>query len=207
MHKYFSLKSRSLCRSAVRQFSARHARSNFYDLLEVKPNATPNEIKAAYYRLSMKYHPDRNKGSETALRTFQQISAAYDTLCNESSRMQYDEEVLGKTYRTRPDRDTKSSSFYRSRQVRTKPGYPTGRSPIYNFDEFYRQHYGDAVRSHKERKAQYEEQQTGTGERQRAVDVASYVLVGLIVALISDYLFHRPSYDVPTSSNKEAEKR
>uniref|UniRef100_A0A2H8TVG6 DnaJ homolog subfamily B member 9 n=1 Tax=Melanaphis sacchari TaxID=742174 RepID=A0A2H8TVG6_9HEMI len=60
---------------------------NYYDILGVPRNATPKQIKDAYYKLAMKHHPDKNQGVLT--KQFRDIKEAYDILSNESSRMQY----------------------------------------------------------------------------------------------------------------------
>lgn len=64
---------------------------NFYDTLDVPSNATQSEIKNSYYKLSMLYHPDRNKDSDKALARFREITDAYDVLCNPRTRRAYDE--------------------------------------------------------------------------------------------------------------------
>ena len=43
---------------------------DFYKILGVKPNATPNQIKSAYKKMSKEYHPDRNEGSSEAKKIF-----------------------------------------------------------------------------------------------------------------------------------------
>jgi DnaJ-class molecular chaperone len=63
--------------------------STFYDILEVPENASENEIKKAYRRLSMYWHPDKNKTPE-AVSKFQKLSEAYETLSNPEKRKQYD---------------------------------------------------------------------------------------------------------------------
>lgn len=76
-------------------FSKRHVHitavlkmsKNYYDVLGVDRNANQKQIKNAYYKLAMKYHPDKNQGKLT--QQFREIKEAYDVLSNESSRIQY----------------------------------------------------------------------------------------------------------------------
>ena len=63
---------------------------NLYELLGINKNASPEEIKKAYRKLSMEFHPDRNNGSEASTEKFKKISAAYETLGDESNRRKYD---------------------------------------------------------------------------------------------------------------------
>ncbi|KAG0567374.1 hypothetical protein M758_7G147800 [Ceratodon purpureus] len=60
-----------------------------YDLLGVPTSATPSDIKKAYYKLSLKYHPDKNPDPDTKLK-FQKIATAYEILKDEAKREQYD---------------------------------------------------------------------------------------------------------------------
>lgn len=64
---------------------------DLYNVLGVQKNATQDEIKSAYRKLAMKYHPDRNPGDKAAEEKFKNITAAYDVLGDETKRRQYDE--------------------------------------------------------------------------------------------------------------------
>merc|ERR1719411_1068065 len=65
---------------------------NFYKVLGVKKDATDNEIKKAYRKLAMKWHPDRNpKNKDAAEANFKKISAAYEVLSDEKKRKNYDQ--------------------------------------------------------------------------------------------------------------------
>ncbi len=68
------------------------AKEDFYKLLDVERNASDAEIKKAYRRLAMKYHPDRNKdNSEEAEKNFKKIKEAYEILSDPKKRAAYDQ--------------------------------------------------------------------------------------------------------------------
>jgi molecular chaperone DnaJ len=63
---------------------------NYYDILGVSKSASADELKKAYRKLAMKYHPDKNKGDKSAEEKFKEISHAYDVLSDEQKRAAYD---------------------------------------------------------------------------------------------------------------------
>ncbi|MCI5643346.1 MAG: molecular chaperone DnaJ [Peptoniphilus sp.] len=63
---------------------------NFYEILEVKKNATKEELKKSYKKLAKKYHPDLNPGDEDAEAKFKEISYAYEVLSDDEKRQIYD---------------------------------------------------------------------------------------------------------------------
>jgi DnaJ-class molecular chaperone len=63
---------------------------NFYEILEVQETSSIDEIKKSYRRLSMIYHPDKNKSSPDATAKFQKISEAYETLGDADKKKEYD---------------------------------------------------------------------------------------------------------------------
>ena len=62
------------------------AKRDFYEVLGVNKNASPNELKSAYRKLAVKYHPDKNKDDKVAEEKFKEASEAYHVLSN-SERM------------------------------------------------------------------------------------------------------------------------
>ena len=66
------------------------AKRDFYDVLGVAKNASDEEIKKAYRKLAMKYHPDRNPDSKTAEEKFKEVKEAYEILSDEHKREAYD---------------------------------------------------------------------------------------------------------------------
>ena len=63
---------------------------DYYELLEVSKTASGEEIKKAYRKMAMKYHPDRNPGDKEAETKFKEINEAYEVLKDEQKRAAYD---------------------------------------------------------------------------------------------------------------------
>ena len=64
--------------------------TKYYDILGISPTATEQEIKAAYRKQALKYHPDKNQGSEVAAEKFKSIGVAYEVLSDADKRRRYD---------------------------------------------------------------------------------------------------------------------
>ena len=64
--------------------------SDYYNLLGVSRDAGTNEIKKAYRKLALEYHPDRNKGSKDAEERFKEVTQAYEVLKDSEKRAAYD---------------------------------------------------------------------------------------------------------------------
>ena len=66
------------------------AKQDFYDILGVSKSADADELKRAYRKLAMQFHPDRNAGDKTAEQKFKDINEAYDVLKDDQKRAAYD---------------------------------------------------------------------------------------------------------------------
>ncbi len=64
--------------------------SDYYSILEIPRTATADDIKKAYRKKALRYHPDRNQGDSDAEKKFKEISEAYEVLSDEKKRAIYD---------------------------------------------------------------------------------------------------------------------
>ena len=67
------------------------APDDYYQVLGLSRTATPDEIKKAYRKLALQYHPDKTKGDKTAEEKFKKINQAYQVLSDPAQRQQYDQ--------------------------------------------------------------------------------------------------------------------
>ncbi len=82
---------------------------DYYQILGVDKKATTEEIKRAYRKLAMKYHPDRNPGNKSAEEKFKEINEANEVLSDPKKRQRYDQ--LGSSYQDWQQRGGSDGSF------------------------------------------------------------------------------------------------
>jgi curved DNA-binding protein len=97
-------------------------RRDFYDVLGVARQASPDDIQSAYRKLARTYHPDVNK-DPTAEDRFKEISEAYDILSNPETRRRYD--AFGHEYRSVPE-GVSPEDFARARAGGARQAGPGG---------------------------------------------------------------------------------
>jgi molecular chaperone DnaJ len=64
---------------------------DYYEVLEVPRNASAEEIKKAYRKKAIQYHPDKNPGDKASEEKFKEAAEAYEVLSDENKRARYDQ--------------------------------------------------------------------------------------------------------------------
>jgi curved DNA-binding protein len=82
---------------------------DYYKVLGVERNASEADIKSAFRKLALKYHPDRNQGNPGAEEKFKEINEAYEVLSDKQKRARYDQ--LGESYSTWQQRGGAPGNF------------------------------------------------------------------------------------------------
>ncbi len=110
--------------------------SNHHKVLGLSPGATTKQIKSAYRKLALKYHPDRNK-SAGAARKFQELSEAYDYLLEQPEAglndvTGYEEQVAGEVYRREREKMQQRARAYREKKKKQEEYFnrPEWHDPI-----------------------------------------------------------------------------
>lgn len=183
-----------------------HSDTYLYDVLHVSSTATQAQIKNAYFKLSKLYHPDVNK-SEEAVKVFHEISEAYEVLGNVRKRRLYDRGIMPSDLRSEHHGQESSEVHghgFRRQNFTPRHKQPlTGRTHIYNFDEFYRKHYGElrekeAMEMLKGRvKRRVREQHQENEEENHIFRLVCFVCVGILVLnFFVKFVLHDPGAPV-----------
>lgn len=109
---------------------------DYYSILGLGRNATPKEIKKAFFSLSKKYHPDKNNQTD---KKYAKMIEAYETLKDSGKKREYDEELeLGFKFRNNgfPQKQRKNYNFYEQEFFYRPHDRGQRNSFEFNFDYF-----------------------------------------------------------------------
>ena len=155
------------------------SKKDYYDILGVTKNSSPDEIKKAYRKLAMKYHPDRNQGDKTAEAKFKEASEAYQVLSDPKKKSSYDQ--FG-------------HSAFEGGQGGTAGGFDFGGFESGAFSDIFDDFFGDFVGSGRGR----------GGSKKSRSNRGSDLKINLEISLEEAYLGKKQTINL--SSNEKCEK-
>ncbi|MBL8063768.1 MAG: J domain-containing protein [Anaerolineales bacterium] len=122
---------------------------DYYKILGVERKASADEIRSAYRKLAMKYHPDKNPGDKKAEDRFKEINEAYQVLSDDQKRAHYDR--LGSAYSNFRTTGGRPGDFqwddWFQQQAASQRGNQNDSFAGGNFSDFFRTIFGEAMRS------------------------------------------------------------
>lgn len=160
---------------------------DYYSILEISEQATLNEIKAAFKKQSLKWHPDRNLGKDTTS-IMQDINEAYLILKDEEARKKYDIELSRfKIYNNQANKHSDSNN-----KEKTEPNFESPKNEFTFEDEILKKWMENARRQAVDLARQSLEDVKGmiiVGTKEAAKDAGTYILFCLIIAGIALIFF------------------
>lgn len=155
-----------------------------YETLELKPGATHSDIKTAYYRLSMKFHPDKNKGNEDK---FKDLSTAYEVLGNPRLRRLYDRGIITHDHPTihqHSDYDGSGGDVEQSENAKAS---------VRTFDQWSKNHYSETfARSQNERTKRKNQDRIKEKKSSQSGSEGLIWILGLVGLVFAVYSFKYP---------------
>lgn len=129
---------------------------DYYKILGVERKAKADDIRTAYRKLAMKYHPDKNPNDKKAEDRFKEINEAYQVLSDDSKRAKYDQ--LGSAYTNFRGRGGNANDFQWDDWFNNQNAGQRGRTytnvddsfgggNVNSFSDFFRMMFGEAMRS------------------------------------------------------------
>jgi molecular chaperone DnaJ len=136
---------------------------DFYKVLGVSEDASPDEIKKTFRRLAKKYHPDRHQGDKAAEAKFKELSEAYDTLGDAKKREEYDTMRKYGAFAGGPQGGFDPRSFMRSGPGGSQTFSFTGSGDLGGLEEILRAFMGGGPRSGGRRPNPFDQEPRGFG--------------------------------------------
>lgn len=156
------------------------AYKSHYEALNISKTATHKEIKDAYYRLSMIYHPDKNKGCEEAAKKFRDITSAYEVLGNVRQRKLYDG---GADLNQKKQQYKSYKSPFKTVNTKSDVYKVNSYSRNYDFDEWSRTHYTNIFQEG------HTNQRNSTRRKEQEQIVSQQQMYNTLLLLISVSIF------------------
>lgn len=125
------------------------SQGDYYQILGVDRNATPQTIKEAYRRLAFQYHPDRNRGNPSAVEKMKEINEAYAVLSDPRKRRDYEtlREQYGPYGYDRFKQSYSEQDIFRGSDIHQIFEEMARAFGFRSFDEIFRESYGEGYRT------------------------------------------------------------
>ena len=143
--------------------------SDYYTVLGVTTVATDNDIKKAYKKLAVKWHPDKNPNNvEVATEMFKNIGNAYDTLSDPSKRRDYDAMLSGGIHRQASGGSSSRGGFHQQHTGRDPEEEFRRAQDIFNhfFSSFHDDFFAHQFPQHQQHQAQHQQHQAQHQQQQ-----------------------------------------
>jgi len=122
---------------------------DYYEVLGIRREASPQNIKEAYRKLAFQYHPDRNKGNPAALEKMKDINEAYAVLSDSEKKRRYDtlSHEYGPSAHDRFRQTYSDEDIFRGSDINQVFEEMTRAFGFRNFEEIFRDSYGEGSRT------------------------------------------------------------
>jgi DnaJ-class molecular chaperone len=130
------------------------AQNDYYQILELEPEANPRQIKDAYRKLAFRYHPDRNSKNPATAEKMKRINEAYAVLSDPVKRREYDaiKHQFGSSAYSRFRQNYSEQDIFSGSDINQILEQMARAFGLRGFDEIFREFYGQGYRQYEFRK-------------------------------------------------------